>query len=83
MQQLLANGPLVLDYDRFFMGPHLAVMPITAAIHRRAAMIRAVYKHKLADSLHLAAAVEFRCDRFLTNDLNLLGFPDIVVEQLP
>jgi predicted nucleic acid-binding protein len=37
----------------------------------------------LADSLHLAAAVEGGCDRFLTNDARLSRFPDIPVEVLP
>lgn len=36
-----------------------------------------------SNTLHLAAAVEHRFDRFLTNDQNLAGFPDIVVELLP
>jgi hypothetical protein len=31
----------------------------------------------------LAAAVEHRFDRFLTNDQNLAGFPDVPVELLP
>jgi predicted nucleic acid-binding protein len=77
------NGGLVLDYHRFLLGPHLSTIDLTAAIHHRAAMIRAVHNHGLADSLHLATAVENRFDRFLTNDQNLAGFPDIAVELLP
>ena len=38
---------------------------------------------KLADALHLAAAIEFGCDEFLTNDNQLANFPDITVEELP
>lgn len=77
------NGPLLLDYHRFFLGPHLATVPLTAAAHHRAAMIRGVHNYGLADSLHLAAAVEYRFDRFVTNDQHLAGFPDILVELLP
>ncbi len=77
------NGALLLDYHRFFPGPHLTTVPLTAAIHHRAAMIRGVHNHGLADSLHLAAAVACRCDRFLTNDQHLAGFPDVIVELLP
>ena len=77
------NGPLLLDYHRFFLGPHLSTLPLTAAIHHRAAMIRGTQNHGLADSLHLAAALEYRVDRFLTNDQNLAAFPDVVVEILP
>lgn len=46
-------------------------------------MIRGVHGFGLADSLHLATAVEYRIDRFLTHDQALLGFPDAVVELLP
>jgi predicted nucleic acid-binding protein len=77
------NGPL-LDYHRFFLGPHLTTVPLTAGVHhQRAAMIRGAHHHGLADSLHLAVAVENRFDRFLTNDQSLAGFPDVTVELLP
>ena len=38
---------------------------------------------RLADALHLAAAIEFGCEVFLTNDNQLANFPDITVEELP
>ena len=78
-----ANGPLVLDYHRFFLGPHLSMVQFTPAAYHRAAMIRGTHHHGLADSLHLAVAVEHRIDRFLTNDQPLGGLPDIKVELLP
>ncbi len=37
----------------------------------------------MADSLHLAVAVEQRVDRFLSNDRRLAGFPDVPVDVLP
>jgi uncharacterized protein len=77
-----ANGSLLMDYHRFFLGPNLTTVSLTAAVHHRAAMIRGTHKYGLADSLHLAAAVEHRIDRFLTNDQNLAGFPDVTVELL-
>lgn len=77
------DGPLLLDYHQFFLGPHLITFPLTTAIHRRAALIRGACQYGLADSLHLAVAVEYRADRFLTNDHNLAGFPDVLVELLP
>lgn len=79
----LNNGALLLDYQRFFLGPNLTTVSSTAAIQQRAALIRGIHNHGLADSLHLAAAVEYRLDRFLTNDQGLAGFPDITVEILP
>ena len=48
-----------------------------------ATVIRATYPFKLGDSLHLAAAVESSCDRFLTNDVRLSAFTGIHVEVLP
>jgi predicted nucleic acid-binding protein len=40
-------------------------------------------RYGLANAFHLAAAVEFGCDVFLTNDNQLANFPDITVEVLP
>jgi len=79
----VGNGALLLDYERFFAGPHLTLLSLSASIHRRAAIIRAVHRYGLADSLHLATAVESRLERFLTNDNRLAAFPDMIVEILP
>jgi predicted nucleic acid-binding protein len=77
------DGPLLLDYERFFLGPNLTTLPMTAAAHHRAAFIRGTHHYGLADSLHLAVAVEYRVDRVLSNDNRLAGFPGIMVEVLP
>ena len=79
----MADAALLLDYQRFLLGSNVAAAPLAAATHHRAAMIRAIHGYRLADSLHLACAVENRCDRFLTNDQSLVGFPDLAVELLP
>jgi predicted nucleic acid-binding protein len=70
-------------YDAFFARPDVQIVPITPAVFDRATLIRAAHNFKLADSLHLAAAVEAGCDRFLTNDHRLSSFADIAVEVLP
>lgn len=72
-----------MDYHRFLLGPNVTTLPAGLALYRRAAMIRAKHRFGIADSLHLAAAVENRLDRFLTNDNRLAAFPDISVEILP
>ncbi len=59
------------------------VIPLPGSAFDRAAQIRATHGFKLADALHLAAAIEFGCDRFLTNDQKLARFPEITVEILP
>jgi uncharacterized protein len=80
----LASGDLALlaDYAKFFGRPEVRVLPITAAVCDRAATIRARYRFKPLDALHLAAAVEGACGRFVTNDARLQSFPDINVEVL-
>jgi predicted nucleic acid-binding protein len=69
-------------FDAFCAQPEVHVVPITTAVFDRATVIRATHNFKLADSLHLAAAVEAGCDRFLTNDSRLAAFTDIAVEVL-
>ena len=76
------TGRLVL-YDAFFVRPDVRILPISPAVFDRATLIRAAHGFKLGDSLHLAAAAEAGCDRFLTNDTRLSAFTDITVEVLP
>jgi predicted nucleic acid-binding protein len=82
------------DFFRFFHGPNLRTLGLTSAMLTRAAAIRGGHtylvvppakpkRYGLADSLHLAAAIESGCDVFLTNDNQLAAFPDITVEELP
>jgi predicted nucleic acid-binding protein len=63
--------------------PDVRLVVITTAVFDRATLIRAAYNFKLGDSLHLAAAVEGRCDRYLTNDNRLSAFTALPVEVLP
>lgn len=70
-------------FDAFCSQPGVELVPITTAVFDRAAVVRATYNFKLADALHLAAAVAAGCDRFLTNDTRLSAFADIPVDVLP
>jgi len=70
-------------FDAFFSRPDVQLAPINTAVFDRATLIRAAHKFKLADSLHLAAAIEIGCDRFLTNDNRLSAYAGIAVEVLP
>lgn len=70
-------------FDAFFTRPDIRMVPISSAVFDRATHIRAAHKFKLADALHLAAAVESNCDGFLTNDTRLSAFTDVAVEVLP
>jgi predicted nucleic acid-binding protein len=79
----LGDAVRLADYDNLFAQPNVTLVPITSAVFDRATLIRATHNFKLADSLHLAAAAEAGCDRFLTNDNRLSTFTDIPVEVLP
>jgi predicted nucleic acid-binding protein len=70
-------------FDAFCIRSDVQFLPITRAVFDRATAIRAAFNFRLGDSLHLAAAVEAGCDRFLANDNRLSRFTDIVVEVLP
>jgi predicted nucleic acid-binding protein len=79
----LGNAVQLAEYDSLFVQPNVELVPINTAVFDRATQIRATHNFKLADALHLAAAVEAGCTSFLTNDHRLAGFPDITVDVLP
>jgi len=70
-------------FDGFFVQPDVQLVPLTAAVFDRAAQLRADLNFKTPDALHLAAAIESGCDRFLTNDTRLRRCTDIAIEVLP
>lgn len=59
--------------------PNTRFQVINLAIGERAALLRANYHLKIADSLQLATAIETKCDIFLTNDLQLKRVQEISV----
>jgi predicted nucleic acid-binding protein len=70
------------DFDVFFANPDVRIVPLTPVVFDRAAEIRAHYGFKTPDSIHLAAALESGCDRFMTHDARLARFSGITVEIL-
>jgi predicted nucleic acid-binding protein len=87
-------GQRLSGFFRFFHGPNLRTLALTAVMGDRASAIRGgnsypaippaqPKRYGLADALHLAAAIESGCDVFLTNDNQLANFPDITIEVLP
>jgi predicted nucleic acid-binding protein len=78
----LAAGDAVTlaAFDSFFASSHVQVVGVTAAVCDRAAAIRAAFGFRPLDALHLAAAVEHGCERFLTHDARLGSFADISLE---
>ncbi|MBI2809014.1 MAG: type II toxin-antitoxin system VapC family toxin [Planctomycetes bacterium] len=85
----IGDGALLLDYQKAFLAANIANLTLSSSVFLHAADIRGRSKYatgknySFVDSLHLAAAIEAGCDRFLSNDARLLGFGDIAVEILP
>ena len=71
------------SFDKFFARPEVRIVPLTAAVFDRAAHLHADLGFKTPDALHLAAALESGCDRFLTNDSRLSKCSGITIEILP
>jgi predicted nucleic acid-binding protein len=79
----LGDAVKLAGFDDFFARADVVTVPLPAAVYDRATRLRASCNFKLADSLHLAAAIERGCDRFLTNDVRLSRCADITIEVLP
>lgn len=81
---LISGDSLLLNqFTTFFQSPDVRVLSLTAGVCDRAADLRAKYRFRTPDALHLAAAIEHGCDRFLTNDVKLKNCTEIAVEILP
>ena len=65
------NSSLLLEYDRFFLSPSLQTLDILPQTVEQATILRARYRLKSMDALHIATALEAQCDIFLTGDVAL------------
>lgn len=63
-------------------GKGLSLVPVTASISRKAAQLRAEHNIRTPDALHLATAIESKCEAFLTNDRTLTRVTDLRVMML-
>jgi predicted nucleic acid-binding protein len=57
--------------DLLARGRNFGTLAISAAIAERAAELRARYRLRTPDALQIAAALEAKCEAFLTNDSGL------------
>jgi len=76
------NRMLLGKFTTFFQSPDVRVLPLTGAVCDRAAALRATYRFKTPDAIHLAAAIEDGCDRLVTNDAKLQSCTEITVDLL-
>ena len=71
--------------DLLLRSENFHIVAIDVAIAERAAELRAQYNLKTPDSLQIAAALEFGCEAFLTNDSGLrrvTELPILILEDL-
>jgi predicted nucleic acid-binding protein len=77
-----ADAVSLAQFDAFFARPDVQRVALPTAVYDRATSLRATHNFRLGDALHLAAAIEAGCDRFLTNDNRLSRCSDITIEVL-
>ena len=76
----LGNTRLEREYrDILLHSGGFRLLTITARIAESAAALRARYNLRTPDALHVAAAIDVRCDAFLTNDTGIKRVTEIVV----
>jgi predicted nucleic acid-binding protein len=79
------NTALEQSYDQALLGTDLRLLPITQAILREAARLRATTKLRTPDALHAATAQQAGCALFITNDLGfrgVTGLPLVILDDL-
>lgn len=62
------NLELLQQFDRLFVQPGVVTVPLDAQVFNLATELRAQYRLKTPDALHLAAAISSDCAEFWSND---------------
>jgi predicted nucleic acid-binding protein len=62
------DNTLAEDYEKFLTATRLQLQPISLAILREAANLRAGFGLKTPDAIHAATALAANCSQFITND---------------
>jgi predicted nucleic acid-binding protein len=65
--------------DMLLNTAHITTLPVSIAIADRAAFLRAHYRLRTPDALHVATALVSQCDAFLTNDRDLKRIQEIPI----
>jgi predicted nucleic acid-binding protein len=77
-----SNINILRDYDTFFQTALAEIVSLDSEVIDLAIEIRAHHNFSVADSIHLAAALHAQCDLFVTNDLQITRFTQIIVVAL-
>jgi predicted nucleic acid-binding protein len=74
------DASLIAAYNHLFEDTEgIAMIPVSAAIARNSAYLRAQYGLKTPDALHVSTALALKCDGLLTNDMGLKRVNEIPV----
>ena len=63
-----ADSVLITAYETLLLSTEMQLMPMTRAILREAAQLRAQRNLKTPDAIHAATAIAHGCSIFITND---------------
>lgn len=83
----LKSGDMALakSYEQLFQQPQTRLLPISHAILREAARLRATTKLKTPDALHAATSQQTGCVLFVSNDVEfrgVAGLPLVILDDL-
>ena len=73
------NKTVLRAFDFYFVAEVAQVIPLSRTVIEKATDVRARYNFKTPDSIHVAAAIHWQCDVFLTNDKQLQRCQEIQV----
>jgi predicted nucleic acid-binding protein len=76
------DAPLLAAYDAFFSADHLILADIGARVIETATQLRATYRFRTPDAIHLATAIEEKATVFLTGDSALKQCREVNVDIL-
>jgi predicted nucleic acid-binding protein len=76
------DAALAAAYENLFQQPKTRLLPITHAVLREAALLRATTRLKTPDAIHAATARQAGCALFVTNDAAFRGLTGVPVAVL-
>lgn len=76
------NKNVLSAYDTYLTGGMIELIDINSAIIEKATDLRARYRLKTPDAIHVATAIEERADLLLTGDSDLSRCTEITVDVL-
>jgi predicted nucleic acid-binding protein len=76
------DAALAAAYENLFKQPKTRLLPITHAVLREAAHLRATTRLKTPDAIHAATARQAGCTLFVTNDAAFRGLAGLPVAIL-